>query len=113
MSTASTCEGVAARRLLPEHADAAAGLRLGWCSRLRHALCRILDNLPIGIVRMREDDGQQVKTYERGFPVGFMDVSAGAAAQGPSGWRTTERPAACGGGSALSRSTQPLRSPLR
>lgn len=35
---------------------------------------RILDNLPIGIVRMREDNGEQVKTYERGFPVGFQDV---------------------------------------
>ncbi|PRW59585.1 transmembrane 9 superfamily member 7 [Chlorella sorokiniana] len=33
----------------------------------------ILDNLPIGIVRMREDNGEQVKTYERGFPVGFQD----------------------------------------
>jgi len=48
-----------------------------------HLLCllpalgrRILDNLPIGMVRMREDDGEQIKTYERGFPVGFMDVSA-------------------------------------
>lgn len=27
------------------------------------------------MVRMRDDDGEQVKTYERGFPVGFMDVS--------------------------------------
>lgn len=36
---------------------------------------RILDNLPIGMVRMRDDDGEQVKTYERGFPVGFADVS--------------------------------------
>lgn len=36
---------------------------------------RILDNLPIGMVRMRDDDGEQVKTYERGFPVGFTDVS--------------------------------------
>ncbi|PSC68332.1 Transmembrane 9 superfamily member 4 [Micractinium conductrix] len=33
----------------------------------------ILDNLPIGMVRMRDDNGEQVKTYERGFPVGFMD----------------------------------------
>ncbi|KAL4429596.1 hypothetical protein ABPG77_008645 [Micractinium sp. CCAP 211/92] len=33
----------------------------------------ILDNLPIGMVRMRDDDGEQVKTYERGFPVGFAD----------------------------------------
>ena len=37
--------------------------------------CRILDNLPIGMVRMRDDGGEQVKTYERGFPVGFTDVS--------------------------------------
>lgn len=35
----------------------------------------ILDNLPIGMVRMREDQGNLVKTYERGFPVGYMDVS--------------------------------------
>jgi hypothetical protein len=27
------------------------------------------------MVRMRDDDGKQVKSYERGFPVGFMDVS--------------------------------------
>jgi hypothetical protein len=38
--------------------------------------CRILDNLPIGMVRMREDQGELVKTYERGFPVGFQDVSS-------------------------------------
>lgn len=41
-----------------------------------HARHRILDNLPIGMVRMRDDDGEQVKTYERGFPVGAMDVRA-------------------------------------
>ena len=50
--------------------DAAAFLR---APRPAH---RILDNLPIGMVRMRDDNGEQVKTYERGFPVGFMDVSA-------------------------------------
>lgn len=33
----------------------------------------ILDNLPIGMIRLREDKGKQVKTYERGFPVGFKD----------------------------------------
>lgn len=33
----------------------------------------ILDNLPIGMVKLREDKGQQIKTYERGYPVGFMD----------------------------------------
>jgi len=31
----------------------------------------ILDNLPIAMVKMREDQGMQVKTYERGYPVGF------------------------------------------
>lgn len=46
--------------------------RLCRCAALP---CRILDNLPIGMVRMREDNGEQVKTYERGFPVGFQDVS--------------------------------------
>ena len=35
---------------------------------------RILDNLPIAIVRLREDNGQPFKTYERGFPVGRTDV---------------------------------------
>jgi transmembrane 9 superfamily protein 2/4 len=33
----------------------------------------ILDNLPVGMVRIREDNGKQVKSYERGFPVGFQD----------------------------------------
>ena len=32
----------------------------------------ILDNLPVAMVVMRQDeDGAPVKTYERGFPVGF------------------------------------------
>ena len=31
----------------------------------------ILDNLPLAMVRMREIKGEQIKTYERGFPVGF------------------------------------------
>ena len=52
----------------------------------RRPLCRILDNLPIGMVRMRDDDGEQVKSYERGFPVGFMDVSG--LAGGGGGWRS-------------------------
>ena len=34
-------------------------------------LCRILDNLPVGMVRMREDKDGMVKTYERGYPIGF------------------------------------------
>lgn len=29
---------------------------------------------------MRDDNGEQVKTYERGFPVGFQDVRRRAAA---------------------------------
>ncbi|CAL8469256.1 g8797 [Coccomyxa elongata] len=33
----------------------------------------ILDNLPIAIVRLRDDNGQPFKTYERGFPVGRME----------------------------------------
>jgi transmembrane 9 superfamily protein 2/4 len=32
----------------------------------------ILDNLPIAMVKMREEDGQLIKGYERGFPVGFL-----------------------------------------
>ena len=35
---------------------------------------RILDNLPIAVVKMRDDNGKAVKTYERGFAVGFLDV---------------------------------------
>mmetsp|Transcript_33876 Transcript_33876/g.46916 ORF Transcript_33876/g.46916 Transcript_33876/m.46916 type:complete len:644 (-) Transcript_33876:53-1984(-) len=31
----------------------------------------ILDNLPVGMVKIREENGKPVKTYERGFPVGF------------------------------------------
>jgi hypothetical protein len=31
----------------------------------------ILDNLPSAMVRMREENGQSFKTYERGYPVGF------------------------------------------
>lgn len=34
-------------------------------------MLRILDNLPVAMVKMREDNGFQIKTYERGFPVGF------------------------------------------
>jgi hypothetical protein len=34
--------------------------------------CRILDNLPIAMVRTRKDEsGKPVKVYERGFYVGF------------------------------------------
>ncbi len=36
---------------------------------------RILDNLPTAQVRWREVGGQQVKTYERGYPVGYKSVS--------------------------------------
>ncbi len=35
---------------------------------------RILDNLPIAIARVREENGVRVKTYERGFPVGRTEV---------------------------------------
>lgn len=31
----------------------------------------IMDNLPVAIARMREDNGQLLKTLEKGFPVGF------------------------------------------
>lgn len=67
----------------------------GGCRRRHGASClpppaaRILDNLPIGMVRLREDKGQQVKSYERGYPVGFQDVSG----------RPAPRPLAARGGS--------------
>ena len=32
---------------------------------------RILDNLPAAMVRMRQDEGEPIKTYERGFPIGL------------------------------------------
>lgn len=35
----------------------------------------ILDNLPVGMVVIKDDKRKQIKTYERGFPVGFMDAS--------------------------------------
>lgn len=39
----------------------------------------ILDNLPAGMARMHEDeDGNQIKSYDRGFPVGFLDDSGEA-----------------------------------
>ncbi|GHP05979.1 hypothetical protein PPROV_000472600 [Pycnococcus provasolii] len=31
----------------------------------------ILDNLPVAMVKMREENGKPFKTYERGYPVGF------------------------------------------
>lgn len=33
----------------------------------------ILDNLPVAEVRIRHDNGQKVKIYERGFAVGFKE----------------------------------------
>lgn len=33
----------------------------------------ILDNLPVAIVRMREDNGHPIKTYERGYSVGRIE----------------------------------------
>ncbi len=40
---------------------------------LVHAPRRILDNLPVAMVKMRKDErtGTLIKTYERGYPVGF------------------------------------------
>ncbi len=37
------------------------------------AITRILDNLPVAMVKMRKDDRTNtlIKTYERGYPVGF------------------------------------------
>jgi len=41
----------------------------------------ILDNLPVGMVRLREDSskGAIVKTYERGYPVGYKAAGEGEA----------------------------------
>lgn len=47
-----------------------------WRQVTKDVCCRILDNLPVAMVRMREGQGEAVKTYERGFPVGRIDVSA-------------------------------------
>lgn len=38
--------------------------------------CRILDNLPIAVLRKRMD-GSQSKTYEHGYSVGFRGNYAG------------------------------------
>jgi len=37
----------------------------------------ILDNLPAAVVKMESDDGVPIKTYERGFPVGFKSSIEG------------------------------------
>lgn len=39
-------------------------------------LCRILDNLPVAISQIRDDSGSGVKRYERGFPVGRVEVGS-------------------------------------
>ncbi len=36
--------------------------------------CRILDNLPVAIPQIRDDSGSNVKRYERGFPIGRIEV---------------------------------------
>jgi hypothetical protein len=38
---------------------------------LLFALRRILDNLPVAMVKVRTENGNSFKTYERGYPVGF------------------------------------------
>lgn len=42
-------------------------------------LCRILDNLPVAVLRQRRD-GSQSTTYEHGFRVGFKGNYAGVSA---------------------------------
>lgn len=48
---------------------------LGMLTAVAVALwvCRILDNLPVAMVKMRKSEKSDslIKTYERGFPVGF------------------------------------------
>lgn len=41
---------------------------------LTETCCRILDNLPVAIPQIRDDSGSDVKRYERGFPVGRVEV---------------------------------------
>lgn len=48
---------------------------------------RILDNLPVGMVKMREDNGLSVKMYERGYPVGFEAAVVEARNVPPLGYR--------------------------
>lgn len=36
---------------------------------------RILDNLPVAIAKVRDDNGMPFKTYERGWPVGRIEAS--------------------------------------
>ena len=42
----------------------------------------ILDNLPLAQVHWREVGGKQVKTYDRGYPVGFKTASDGSTGEG-------------------------------
>ena len=35
---------------------------------------RILDNLPVAIAKVRDDNGMPFKTYERGWPVGRIEA---------------------------------------
>ena len=49
----------------------ATSMRTSFASCLPY---RILDNLPVAIRKMREENGHPFKTYERGFPVGRMEV---------------------------------------
>ena len=44
------------------------------CTRTLLVQCRILDNLPVGMVKWRTENGKDVKSYERGFPVGFKSA---------------------------------------
>ena len=46
---------------------------------------RILDNLPVAMVKWRNEGGAEVKTYQRGFPVGFkspVEVPGGLGVEG-------------------------------
>jgi len=50
-----------------------ASLKRGGLHATALAARRILDNLPVAMVRMRKDERAytMVKLYERGYPVGF------------------------------------------
>jgi hypothetical protein len=33
--------------------------------------CRIMDNLPVAMVKWKTRNNEDIKVYDRGFPVGF------------------------------------------
>ena len=70
----SRCDAIASRRRCGRRLSASQRtVREGRASLRRPPRRRILDNLPVAMVKSRKEDalGNIQKTYERGFYVGF------------------------------------------